>query len=292
MKNIQKLIYGDRNLFISSVKCSESNINPIEITKFLLTLNELGYKINNMNLLFKLSPSNFNEFKEELFTLFNEVKIEGFIFRKSFADSLELKDYTNEEWKVMFAQYSLTYSWVDDFTEIFDENPEQLIKDYFKANKISEIKTATKEFLVSFDMEKDLQIIATDILNSKTVLREQQISVLNEIPIGIVKKALEDANIRIKEIEIMIAMMLVKSCESIPISLFTDVDQIVRIVAMIFSGDSELKQLTKKELMDLKIKLPTSIKKTITKALNKMEDIDYTVEKMFKYYGFWKNLGR
>jgi len=261
MKNIQKLIYGDRNLFISSVKCSESNINPIEITKFLLTLNELGYKINNMNLLFKLSPSNFNEFKEELFTLFNEVKIEGFIFRKSFADSIELKDYTNEEWKVMFAQYSLTYSWVDDFTEIFDENPEQLIKDYFKANKISEIKTATKEFLVSFDMEKDLQIIATDILNSKTVLREQQISVLNEIPIGIVKKALEDANIRIKEIEIMIAMMLIKSCESIPISLFTDVDQIVRIVAMIFSGDSELKQLTKKELMDLKIKLPTSIKK-------------------------------
>jgi len=290
MLKIQKLIYGDRNLIISSLSLSKDNfVSPVDVAKFLLTLNNMNYSIRDFSDLFKLSKNDFLFFKEELFSIFDSMKIDGFIFRDKFANTIELTDYSDEDWIAMFAQYSITYNWENEFNRFFNKTSKEVIDNYFNKDlEYTSFNTNLKTFDISFNKE-DLSKIILNILESKIVLREQEIKIIENVDINILKNVFEKAEIKIKEIEIYVYKRILNS-DNINIKYFKDLDQIVRIVVELYSDGSIKVPLTKNELKSLKVKIPTKIKKVLTKALNSQNNVDYAVEKMFKYYGFWKKI--
>ena len=301
MLELQKLIYGDRNIFISN--------KEIELTKhyipynketleFILTLNKLGYTINNPEVLFKLNPINLNIFKEELMCFFEEFSIDGRVFRKNFAQTLSLEKYNEEDNIAIFAQYSQTYNWKDSFKCIFGKSSKKILKDYNKViPESSTIIKSNRSFVISFNKKEDLGNICKNSLESNIILREQQIKTIENMPTNILFKVYKESKIIIKEIEVLVLTLLIKTKNYSFITLMgEDLNILFRFIVSNYSyyKDSKIKyedisQLNKNILKSLKVKLPTSIKKEIADFLENGKEDNY-INEIFKFSGYWKKI--
>jgi len=313
MKKLQTLIYGDRNIFISKLnpkkKKKEDVVSPIKVCNFLLYLQSKKYKIENPNKLFILKNDEFEYFINELYEMFNSINIKGQYLRKSFANNFQLSCSTKEEELYIYAKYSIQYNWEEEYLFLCNENPKEIIESYEKKkgnNESISLSTNLKVFEVDFDLRTKIKEILKDIFSSKIVLRAQQKEVIDNVPIDIlvdfyIKK---DFIIPIKETEVLILKKIINKDSSI--YLFSDIDQIVRIVGAMYSFKIEeekgndnykkiipvefLGQINKKKLKEIFIKIPTSIRKKILQSLEISNNNKIVVEKMFKYYGFWKKI--
>lgn len=307
LNNFEHLVYGDKGLVLTKYNLSNKNlVSPLDVAKFLITLNEIDYSIKNANELFSLSAEDFVSFSDELIDFLSDFDVDSFMFRNSFANTLELSDYTQEEWIAIFAQYTITYGNKDFFESHFG-NAESILENYFSKN-IKEnfsIKTNSKQIVVSFDYYEDANALLVNILESKIALREHQIKILESVELDMLKQARENSKIAIKDIEVSFLKRFINSDDILDHTLFRDLDVILRVVVNLYSFDKEEyrvnkrivpftnelnEQLNSTMLKKLAIKLPTKMKKAITKALNDRFDVDNTVENMFKYYGFWKKI--
>ena len=257
-----------------------------------LELRRLIYGMTNVII---ADPGEYKDILIQIEMIKSTMAIDGFIFKPDFADTEDLKAFTNEDWVAMFAQYSLTYGWKNTFESWLGQDPESVLQAY-SANGNTSVKTNLKpstKIPYAVEDTKYYDLILKNLAESKTVLREQQIRIINLMPIEVIekifKKTKEDNTFVIKETEILFIKRLVASGSSV--FSFTDPDQVVRFVIsnLRSNGEPVLGQINKNILKDIHIKIPTSLKKKILHDLNKISS-NTLVKKMHKYKNFWKRL--
>ena len=128
---LQQLVFGDRNIFIFvNEEGSEDIINVKSVFKVIMSLNKAGFGVSNPDIMFNWSSYELNKFSKEFTELSQNNTKEGAIFRKTFAESEEFSDYTEEEWMAIFAQYAITYGWQDKYTSATGKFAENVLIDY------------------------------------------------------------------------------------------------------------------------------------------------------------------
>jgi len=321
MKNttlaLQQLVFGDRNTFIfTQGKVSDSVVNRIKVAKFLIVLDRTGYAISNADILFDFGKSQFKEFEKQLLSLIEENTKEGFIFRKTFAKTEELTSYTEEDWRAIIAQYAITYGWSDKYNYHFGGSAVEVLDQYVGSMDFdTETKidnTVSKIF--SIGGTDELVNIVRNILQSKTVLRSQQLKTIKSVPKYVLSKASRYAKISIKE-TLVIVMELLKG-EKIDFPLLKSSTDILRYIVSSYGIPKTEGKLSKDILRKVKIKIPTSVRKSLlnnleliakSKAIGTSEEMPkklsltnainlkgsrFLCEDMFAYDKFWKVIAR
>lgn len=303
--SLQSLVFGDRNTFIfKGFKDDKPKISPNKVLNFLITLEGQGYGISNPGIFFEYTKANFKQFKKEFFDLIESNSKDGFIFRKTFAETENLSEYTTEDWMAILAQYAITYGWSNQYNSEFNLNAENVLNEYVGSLDLTTINkldnTTVKTFSVGGIIE--LGKIVKNILESKTVLRAQQIKTLEETPVYILKIAAKNANITIKET--LVKVMKLLSGEKLDFPLLKTATDVLRFVVSSYAHKSVEGKINKTILKETKIRIPTSIRKVL---LNNLEMIAenksvinsissperllkgsrYLTEDMFSYQDFW-----
>ncbi len=251
-----------------------------------LALNRLIYGMTNTIV---ISEPTYKEAIIQIEQIKSSMEIEGFIFRPNFATSTNLTAYTNEDWKAMYAQYSLTYGWSMYAEKIFNEEPKSILEKYFACQNNDNITEPTA--ITPVDKKYNVEDtsfytkVITDIVTSKIVLRNHQIQILNLMPIEYIIAAYKNNKITIKETEILLIKRLVEAHSNS--FHFREPDQIVRFVVSAYRSNGEYitGQLSNTILKNVTIKLKTSVRKKILNDLNKINNPSFN-----KYNQFWKRL--
>jgi hypothetical protein len=229
---------------------------------------------------------------EQIELIRSTMQLDGFIFRPKFANEVALTDYTDEDWEAMYAQYSLTYGWENDYRTFFSMDPKEVLDNYFATatEPVIDVTKINNSEDNKFNIKDTTyyKTVLTDIAQSKTVLRDQQLKILELMPIHVIIDVFSTVKIEIKETEIQFMRRLMKDKTSFS---FSEPDQIVRFIVAVYRSNGEplLGQINKTDLKDVKVKIPTSVKKKILEDLNNMNKT-YTLKKMHKYKNFWKRL--
>ena len=254
MKNLslRRLIYGMKNTIVLEGATPEAMVNEIEAVR-------------------------------------SSVAIEGFIFRPSFANTTELTDYTTEDWDAMLAQYSLTYGWADRYMGMTGIRPEEVLDGYFADinNVFTPEAIAKKAFFT--EGTTYYRTMLQEIADSKIVLRTHQIEILNLMPIELIKSVYDATKFTIKETQILFMKRLV--LETGTAVKFSSPTEIVRFVIAVFPKNTEsyTGQVTNNILAGIDVKIPTSARKKIVRAIEKMDHTHATMD-MKKHKQFWKRL--
>ena len=277
------LVMGDRSIYPIPFDMDATGTAVVETAAKQL-LNH-GYAISNLMDLKQLMPAQAASF----FTTFKPDTKEGYILRKGFANSKKFKEYSAEEWNVIFAQYSLTYGWASHYQAAFGSPAATVINDYNDedAGAAKQIMEGAKVITIGF--RKDTVALIREIMESTVVLRTHQIKTLEACPADILVDAWEKANITIRETLIKVIKLL--SGTGIQ-GLFKTPTDVLRYIVAAYAHEPFEGQITKPDLMNRKVKIPTSARKWLLKELDTMGNEHRICEDMFKYESYWKLMHR
>ena len=301
-QKLQNLTMGDKSIFpfffTQQDQINLKNIN--EITTLLITLNKEGFSLLNPFILLRMNDKDFKNFKLDILEYFKNNKKDIKIFR-DFFNGETLKDYTDEEWEAILAQYAITYNWKNDYKFCLNKDADTVLNNYTKNDtnetKISELELlniSSDKSLKTFKIVNKLSFIKIikDILESKIPLRNQQLETLKNTPKNILIHVVSVSNIIIKDTLIFV-INLIKS-EEFNIPLFKRGNDVLKYCVFTMSKDEVLNdRISKKMLKTLKLKIPTKDKKFILKNLDLIaydKNKYYLAEDMFMYKEFWKRL--
>jgi len=279
------LVMGDRSMYPIPYDMNGSDVGEVEAgAKFLL---DYGYTISNLPDLKSIHQDQIDEFISN----FKPDTKAGYILRKGFADRKKFRDYSNEEWLVIFAQYALTYGWPNEYQEIFGVSSTEVISDYNdeEVAAIEQIMLGSKVIKIGF--RKDTVALIKEILESKVVLRTHQKETLEKCPTDVLLDAYRKANITIRETMIQAIVLLKDSGETVE-KVFKTPTDVLRFIIAKFAHEPFEGQITKPDLAHRKVRIPTSYRKWLLKELDNMSDAKYICEDMFKYESYWKLMHR
>lgn len=251
---------------------------------------ELQRLIYGMTGIMPLLETEYKSMIEEMEMIRSSVALEGFILRPAFSQSKELTSYTNQDWEMMFNQYAVMFGF-SCYNESGLKSVRTRLSEYKIANSVSYNAAQTDEpnFDVRLDGMNYINEILLDIANSKIVLREHQIQIINESPVEALANAWEKCDFVIKESEILFAQALIKKGSNIEV--FSSVDQIVRFVVSAYqTNENRIEgQLNTSKLSQVRLKIPTSVRKRIIKRLNSGSP-EFDAIQGKKYQAFIKTL--
>lgn len=277
------LVMGDRGIYPTPFE-KGPEANPAIITGMGKTLVANNYWIKNMADVMHL---NLDELSDLMDNFQPDMK-EGYILRKGFADSQEFQAYTDEDWKVIFAQYSLTYGWPDKFAHMYNEDPAQVINDHNdEAVGATKIMERSKEITIGF--RSDVVKLMREILESKTVLREHQVQTLEACPVDVLTDAFQGANVTMREILIKTIKLLRNTNVT---GFFKNPTDVLRYIVAVHAEEPFEGQILAKDLTHRHIHIPTSSRKFLLNELNNMGDPKSMCEDMFKFETYWKIIDR
>ncbi len=280
------LVMGDRGMYPIPYDMNGSNKGKAEAgAKFLL---DYGYTISNLPDLKALQQDQIDEF----IVNFKPDTKAGYILRKSFADSKEFKEYSDEEWQVIFAQYALTYGWAGEYQEIFGNAATNVISNYNneEVKELEQIMEGSKVIKIGF--RADTVNLIKEILESKVVLRTHQKKTLKACPADVLAEAYRKSNITIRETMIQTIVLLKDSGCLQYGEVFRTPTDVLRFILAMFAHEPFEGQITKPDLADRKVKIPTSYRKWLLKELDNMGGAQHICEDMFKYESYWKLMHR
>jgi len=312
---LQRLVFGDRNIFIFNENIEDLPlVSKEKIAKYLVKLNKAGYAISNPNILFDFTKNNLKEFKKQFTNLVSSNTKDGLIFRKTFADKEELSEYTQEEWKAILAQYSITYGWANDYQSIFSKSAESVLNEYVGSFDLETINKLDNSKIKTFTIgdNSNLLKVVKNILESKSVLRSQQIETLKVTPTSVLIAAARESKIIIKETLVLVMKLLSK--EQLDFAILKTPTDVLRFIVSSYTSTPIEGQINKALLKRVRIKIPTSMRKSLLSNLeiiaekraiiknktlvassiisNDLVGSRYLCEDMFSYSDFWKIIAK
>lgn len=304
ISQLQSYIAGDRNMFVFLENSENSEIiKKNKVINFLVKLNKIGYGFDNAYTLFQYTKDDFKRFKSEFIELIDNSTKDGMILRKTFGSSEELTDYTSEEWIAILAQYSITYGWTDQYSNIFLNSAVDVLDKYVGSlsKEISDI-TESETKIMTICNRSDLELLIGNIVESPVVLRSQQIKTLESVPVEILANVCKDSKITIKET--LIKVMSLMSSIHLDFPLLKTATDVLRYIVSVYAHDPLEGQLLKHDLKSVKLRIPSSARKMLLRNLeliafnqNIRSDVPfsgpkYLTEDMFTYEMFWKRLDK
>ena len=118
----------------------------------------------------------------------------------------KLTKFNEEDWAAMFAQYALTYGWSEDYQLITGESAYDTFTSYLDRTPdvpFETTKTGSAVPMYGIKSTKYYVHVLESIAKSKTVLREQQIRIVNLMPVWAIEMVYGSTKIVIKETEIL-----------------------------------------------------------------------------------------
>lgn len=304
ISQLQSYISGDRNMFVFLENSENSEIiKKNKVINFLIKLNKIGYGFDNAYTLFQYTKLDFKRFKSEFIELIDNSTKDGMIFRKTFGSSEKLTEYTTEEWSAILAQYSITYGWTDQYSNIFLNSAVDTLDKYVGSlsKEISDI-TESETKIMTIGNRSDLELLIGNIVESPVVLRSQQIKTLESVPVEILANVCKNSKITIKET--LIKVMSLMSSIHLDFPLLKTATDVLRYVVSVYAHDPLEGQLLKHDLKSVKLRIPSSARKMLLRNLeliafnqNIRSDVPfsgpkYLTEDMFTYEMFWKRLDK
>lgn len=260
--------------------------NPEDIDMMLQSLTLEGYTIVNIDEVSTLTKNQIEEFAQN----FQVSKKAGYILRKTFMASRDFVEYTQEEWDVIFAQYALTYGWEEFHDQCSERTARQVMIEYTEGEVTSPVldfMSDIKPITISF-RSNTIDYIQ-GILNSPTVLRTHQRTLLEECPTDILAEAATKANITINETKILVVKLLRNAKQSV--RLFKNPTDVLRYILAVHAKVPFEGQITKPVLKKRHLQIPTADRKFLLDQLNQMNPRN-ACEDMFKYESYWKIVSR
>jgi len=293
---LNQLIFGDRNTYIFFP--DESNTQPVDtgmVSKFLYKLEKKGYAISNANVMLNWTVETFNNFKDQFLAFINANTKKGLIFRVGFGKDKQLEEYSHLDWVAILAQYSITYSWSDEYAKLFGQSAEQVLDEYVHTMSDKTFKQTGKTRVFKLGSETDLTAILRDIVESPVVLRTQQLKTLEAAPAGFLAQVCSNAKITIKET--LVKVMTLISGQKLDKPILKTATDVVRYVLATSVDEPFEGQITKNVLKTTKHRIPTRIRKAL---LNNMEAIAKThndgvkflTEDMLTFENYWQRLDK
>ena len=278
------LVMGDRSIYPIPFDKKEQQQIDFDSPKTKQLLCE-GYTISNLSDFYTLDLKQLEEFAQS----FKPDTKSGYILRKSFADSKKFKNYSEEEWRVIFAQYSLTYGWANQYQDFFGSPAATVLNDYNNedVSTVEQIMNDSKVIKIGF--RKDTVALIREILESKVILRAHQKKTLEACPTDVLLDAYRKANITIRETLIKVIKLLSTTGTK---GLFKTPTDVLRYILAVYAHQPFEGQITKPDLTDRKVKIPTSARKWLISELNTMRNAHVICEDIFKYESYWKLMHR
>lgn len=253
----------------------------------LLKLKQLAFQ--NTGIVYIDKPEEEDEqFILELQTITSSTIISAYLFKEH-----GFRDFTSEDWKLMYLQYVCTYGFPTE---------EQLNKFYSKlADSFGENKYApipvSDSLKVTLEPEIKLIDYIVSIFESKIPLRDTQLKMIYYTPLDIIKIAYEKAKFVVKESRnIVLTILFQELPKEDDWNPFRDFDLVLRFVVSNYGYNRETKEpisetkLDKTILSKIDLKIPTSLKKVLLNSLNKIKVNDKSIEQVKKYQQFWKRI--
>lgn len=228
---------------------------------------------------------------KEIESIRNNSKIEGYIFRPGFADSIDFKSYTVDDYMAIYAQWSLSFGWSDLFEEITETNPQTLLDNYLKDSvfkNISPLITEEKTPVVK-DFEYFKNLIKS-FVESKIPLTFHQSEILKNTPFYVLKEIYYESDISVKDIRVLLVSILLNDKTFNP---FKYVKDIIPVLVENFAVKKPVDFIMNKEcLRDVKVKMPNHIKRFALETLSAQYLTIPAEENFKKYQDFWKKVFR
>ena len=246
----------------------------------LLELKKLAYQ--NTGIVYIDKPEEeTEEFILELQSITSSTIISAYLFKEH-----GFKDFTSEDWKLMYAQYEYTYGYPTvEQVELFEST----------ISKLTNCMPTIASDKVTLEPEIKLNDYIKSIFESKIPLRDTQLKMLYATPIDIISKCYSKAKFTIKETKNIVLTVLFQNADD-DVVLFKDFDSILRFVVSNYGYNRETKEplsetkLDKTILSKTDLRLPTTIKKVMLGSINKVKLNDKAIEQLKKYQQFWKRI--
>ena len=246
----------------------------------LLELKKLAYQ--NTGIVYIDKPEEeTEEFILELQSITSSTIISAYLFKEH-----GFKDFTSEDWKLMYAQYAYIYGYPTvEQVELFEST-------IFKLTNCMPTIASDK---VTLEPEIKLNDYIKSIFESKIPLRDTQLKMLYATPIDMISKCYSEAKFTIKETKNIVLTVLFQNADD-DVVLFKDFDSILRFVVSNYGYNRETKEplsetkLDKTILSKTDLRLPTTIKKVMLGSINKVKLNDKAIEQLKKYQQFWKRI--
>ena len=302
--DLQALVMGDRNIFLFQEYEKDQLVNTgmhtgIIASDIAIYLNELraeNYMIVNPMALAHYSQTSFERYKKEFTQLINSTTKEGLIFRHNFAKTEDLIPYTQEDWLAILAQYAITYGWESEYDKYFPQEAQNVLTKYCGMIDLSVQANISNTKMKTFTVGSEHRLVQLlrDIIESKTVLRAQQLETLNAAPIAVILQAAKHANITIKETLVKVMHMLRN--QNLDFPLLRTATDVLRFAVTAFAKENPVEgQLSVSQLKDVRLRIPISMRKILIKNLELIGERKgaYDLcEDMFKFEAFWIILAR
>ena len=221
----------------------------------------------------------------------NSLTIEGWLFRPNFANSVEFKEYTNEDYQAIYAQWSLSFGWSKIYSVLTGTEPEDILSEYRKNydKDLTPVFTETKEPIV--EDNKYIYNIATEIISSKNVLTDNQKEIISALPTNIKLSIFKKANISIRETKTLLVKSIMKKDPDF--NPFLSIDDIVPLCVELYNIKEPISTINKSNLKDVKLRIPVSAKRKILNSLSSFDLSSNRVKSNIKkYQSFWKAILR
>lgn len=194
--------------------------------------------------------------------------------------SFENMEYTDYDYLSVFAQASIVYGWTREFEVLTGTTPTRWYANSraeedvepIVFNNPSNISLVPPSYINSFIM---------DILESKTVLRQNQIQCIMATPLNLLEELFNDAKFTIRETKVLVARHLLEYGKDI--NAFDDFDMVIRILSGIDG------QISNTDLKITRIELYTKLRKRILTEIEGFNK-ENTLKTMKKYKNFSKKI--
>ncbi len=299
-KELQLLVWGDRNTFLFEDSFAEGEkVATRELVEFLHVLDKQNYAISNAYVMASWSKKTLASFKSQLLELIDETSKSGMILRKTFAQSPELTRYSSDEWLAVFAQYAVTYGWSHEYRNLYAKSAENVLLAYVStiSNDISDISKDNKKIFTITDYSGFKRVLR-NIVESKVVLRKQQIRTLEATPAAILAEACSGATIIIKET--LVKVMKLTAGQKVEKPLLKTSTDVLRFAVSALAINPIEGQLNKALLKTTKLHIPSAMRRVLLNNLELIAStkkdtqtgIQYLTEDMFIYEMFWRRLDK
>jgi len=262
------------------------------MSKLSQNLKELIYQYNGVII---IESDKISTIFNEIESIRNSSNLKGYIFRPKFASSVEFKEYTQEDYMAIYAQWSLSFGWDGIFEFITNEKPQNLLDNYLKDSVHTNIEPLiTEDFNPTVEKIDYIKNFVFLLAESKSTLTFHQKEILNNLPQYLLKELYENANFIIKENKnIIISNLMDYDTNFNP---FEEIEDIIPLIVKKYNINNEIdinkETLNKTLLKKIKVKIPTSVKRKILDTLTKEYYKKRSFENFKKYQNFWKALLR
>lgn len=193
----ENLLMGYSQIYCPSVSTKQLNNGA---KSFILFLSQKGFYIENPAQLNFIPKNNLESLSLEFLDIFEELSFNGVILRSSFHDSEQLQPYSEDDYILIYAHYSIRYDWENEFKLIFSVEAQEFIDSQEKDSLVPVQLNETR--LIGLTLINDDELIKklSSLMATTRALNDQEERVLFNSPIELFSKSFSITEIKFKEV--------------------------------------------------------------------------------------------